>query len=161
MIQYISNIDTYETRTKVNTTKWRPIYQVIDEAYIKDSRIFPEDFISECKTNSDLELDIPRDVKNNIERLATEQSLYAQVVKLRRKDLNFVATDKNKNEAKFKFQGQSERSQLWFDLELYWVEINFSYREPDFYKKLFKAMTIRKAIIRSKVFKFQLEIQNV
>ena len=38
-----------------------------------------------------------------------EQSLYAQVVKLRRKDLKFVAIDKNKNEAKFKFQGQSAR----------------------------------------------------
>ena len=31
----IENIDTYENRTKVNTTKWRPIYEVIDEAYIK------------------------------------------------------------------------------------------------------------------------------
>ena len=30
MSQYISNIDTYETITKVNTTKWRPIYEVID-----------------------------------------------------------------------------------------------------------------------------------
>ena len=36
----INNIDTYETRTKLNTTKWRPIYEVIDEAYIKDSKIF-------------------------------------------------------------------------------------------------------------------------
>ena len=38
----IDNIDTYETRTKVNTTKWRPIYYVIDEAFIKDSKIFPD-----------------------------------------------------------------------------------------------------------------------
>ena len=45
MSQYINNIDTYETRTKVNTTKWRPIYEVKDEAYIKDYNIFPEDFI--------------------------------------------------------------------------------------------------------------------
>ena len=37
MSQDISNIDTYETRTKVNTKKWRPIYEVIDEAYIKES----------------------------------------------------------------------------------------------------------------------------
>ena len=36
-----------------------------------------------------------------------EQSLYAQVVNLRRKDLKFVVTDKNKIEAKFKFQGRS------------------------------------------------------
>ena len=33
-----------------------------------------------------------------------EQSLYAQVVNLRRKDLKFVATDKNKNEAKLSFK---------------------------------------------------------
>ena len=67
--------------------------------------------------------------------MAIEQSLYAQVVKLRRKDLQFVAADKNKSEAKFKFQGQSTRSQLWFDIGLYWIDINFSTREPDFYKK--------------------------
>ena len=41
----IENTDTYETRTKVNTTKWRPIYEVIDEAYIEDSKKFPDDFI--------------------------------------------------------------------------------------------------------------------
>ena len=70
--------------------------------------------------------------------MAMEKILYAQVVKLCRKDLKFVATDKNKNEAKFKFQGQSVRSQLWFDLDLDWIEINFSTREPDFYKKLFQ-----------------------
>ena len=45
MIQDINNIDTYENRTKVNTTKWRPIYEVIDETYIEESNIFPEDFI--------------------------------------------------------------------------------------------------------------------
>ena len=66
--------------------------------------------------------------------MAMEQSLYAQVVKLRRNDFKFVATDKNKNKAKFKFQGQSARSQLWFDIDLDWIEINFSTREPDFYK---------------------------
>ena len=68
----------------------------------------------------------------------TEQGLYAQVVKIRQNDLKFVAANKNKNEAKFKFQGQSTRSQRWFDLEFYWIEVNFSTREPDFYKKLFQ-----------------------
>ena len=29
MSQDINNIGTYETRTKFNTTKWRPIYEVI------------------------------------------------------------------------------------------------------------------------------------
>ena len=36
-----------------------------------------------------------------------EQVLYAQVVKISRNDLKFTAANKNKNEAKFKFQGQS------------------------------------------------------
>ena len=137
MSQDISNIDTYETRTKVNATKWRPIYEVIYEAYIKGSNIFPEDFIRECKNNSNESQFIPSDVKNNIKRMAMEKILFAQFVKLWCKDLKFVATDKNKIEAKFKFQGQSTRSQLWFDLDLNWVEINFSTREPDFYKETF------------------------
>ena len=70
--------------------------------------------------------------------MAMEQSLYAQVIKFRRKDLKFDAEDKNKNESKFRFQGQSGRSRLWFDLDLDWIDINFSTREPDFYRKLFQ-----------------------
>ena len=71
--------------------------------------------------------------------MAMEQGLYAQVIMIRGKDLKFVATDKEKNEAKFKFQGQSVRSQQWFDLDLDWIEVNFSTRETDFYKKLFQS----------------------
>ena len=81
-----------------------------------------------------------------------EQSLYAQVVKLWRKDLKFVATDKYKNEAKFKFQGQSARSQLWFDLDLDWIDISFSIREPDFYKKLFQSHDDKQGDITFKIF---------
>ena len=66
-----------------------------------------------------------------------EQRLYAQVIMLRRKYLKFVATDNNKNEAKFKFQGQSTRSHRWFDLEFYWIEVSFITRDPDLYNKLF------------------------
>ena len=67
--------------------------------------------------------------------MTMEQSLYAQFVKLRRKDLKFVAADKNNNEAKFQFQHQYARSQLWCDLGLDCIDINFSTREPDFYKE--------------------------
>ena len=42
------------------------------------------------------------------------------------------------NEAKFNFQGRSARSQRWFDLDLDYIEVNFSTREPDFYKKHFQ-----------------------
>ena len=92
MIQDISNIDTYETRTKINTTKWRPIYEVIDEAYIKESNIFPEGFSRECKNISNEAQFIPSDVKNNIKRMEMEKSLYAQVIKLLCKDLKFIST---------------------------------------------------------------------
>ena len=39
MSQDIETIDTYETRTNFNITQWRPIYEVIDESYIKESNI--------------------------------------------------------------------------------------------------------------------------
>ena len=48
------------------------------------------------------------------------------------------------NEAKFKFQGEYARSQRWFDLDLDWIEVNFSTSEPDLYKKFFRDMTIHK-----------------
>ena len=83
-----------------------------------------------------------------------EQGLYSQVIMIRRKDLIFVATDKNKNEAKFKCQGQYVRSQRWFDLDLDWIEVNSI-------RKIFKSMIINKILIHLNSFKFQLEMQNV
>ena len=70
--------------------------------------------------------------------MAMKQSLYAQVIKFWRKDLIFDAADKI-YESKFKFQGQSARSQLWFDLDLDWIDIYFSTRAHNFYKKLFQS----------------------
>ena len=52
--------------------------------------------------------------------------------------MKFVTTDKNKNEAKFNFQGKYARSQRWFDIEFDWIEVNFSTREPDFHTKPFQ-----------------------
>ena len=69
--------------------------------------------------------------------MATEQGLYEQVVKLHRKNLKSISANKNKNEAKCKLQGLYEISQRWFDLDLDWIEVNFSTHEPDLYKKLF------------------------
>ena len=47
--QDIETIDKYENRRIVNITQWIPINEVIDEAFIKDSNIFLDDFIRECK----------------------------------------------------------------------------------------------------------------
>ena len=91
--------------------------------------------------------------------METEQGLYAQVIMLRQKYLKFVATGKNKNEAKFKFQGQSARLQRWFDLDFDCIEVNFTTREPNIYKKFFKSMMIHKIQIHLKAFKFQYEMK--
>ena len=69
--------------------------------------------------------------------MATEKGLYAKVVNIIRKDLKFFAANNNKNEAKFKFQGQSTRSQCWFDLDFDFIEVNFSTREHDLYEANF------------------------
>ena len=90
-----------------------------------------------------------------------KQSLYAQVIKFRRKDLLFDAADKNKNEPTFKFQGQSARSQLWFDLDLDWIDMHFSTRETDFYNKLFQIHDDKQDKYTLKKFKFQLEMQKL
>ena len=37
------------------------------------------------------------------------------------------------------FQGQSARSKHWFDLDIEWIEENFSTREPQFYQRLFQS----------------------
>ena len=113
------------------------------------------------KKNSNEPRFISIDVKNNIKRMAMEQILYAQVFKLCRKDLKFVSADKNKSAAKFKFQGQYVRSQLWFDLDLDWIDITVSTREPDFYKKLFQSHDDTQDDNTLKNFKLQLEMQNV
>ena len=104
---------------------------------------------------------ISSDVKNNIKRMEMEQSLYTQVVKFRGKDLIFDEADTNKNQSKFKFQGRSARSQLWFDIDLYWIGMNFSTRELDLYKKLFQSNDNKQEKIQSKHFKFQLEMQKL
>ena len=85
--------------------------------------------------------------------MATEQELYVQVVKLYRKDLKFIAANKNKNESKFKFQGISAISQSWFDLELYWIEVNFITLEPDFYNIFFQIHDDTKDTNKFKSFK--------
>ena len=71
--------------------------------------------------------------------MTTEQGLYAQVVKLSRNGLKFIAEHKDKNEAKFKFQGQSAISQRCFDLYFDLIEVNFSMCDPNLYKKLFQS----------------------
>ena len=117
MNEDIETIEKNENSKQIfQKTKWRTIYEVIDKDYIKNSNIFPDAFIEKCKQCPNVPQTISKDVKNIIKRMAMEKSLYAQVIMFRRKDLKFDAADKNKNESRFKFQGQSGRSNHNFDL---------------------------------------------
>ena len=59
----IENIDNFETRQKVNTRKWRPIYEVIDEAYFISTKLFSDYFVKECKYNSNEAQFIPLEIR--------------------------------------------------------------------------------------------------
>ena len=62
----IEKINTYELRNKVNTIKWRPIYELIDEDFFIDSRSFSDAFMQKCKDNANDSQRIPLEMKNNI-----------------------------------------------------------------------------------------------
>ena len=93
--------------------------------------------------------------------METEQGLYAQVVMLRRKDLKTTEANKNKNEAKFKFQGQSARSQRWFDLDFDWIEEILAHVNLISLVKFIKSISKQKIQTHLKCLKSQSEIQNV
>ena len=92
----IENINTFENRNKVYTTQWRTIHKVTEEAYFKEFDILPDNFIKKCKDNANEAINIPLEVKNNINIMAMEQGVYAQFVMISRKDLKLIATNRNK-----------------------------------------------------------------
>ena len=93
----IDKINPIEKRNKISTIKLRPIYEVIEEAYFKESEMFSDDFMKKCKDNDNEAQFIKLEVKNYIEQMDTGKGLYAQVVKLCQKDLKCIAANKNKN----------------------------------------------------------------
>ena len=72
--------------------------------------------MQQCKDNANYAQFIPLEIKDSLKLMAMEQGLYEQVVKLHRKGFKFIASNKNENESKFKFQGIYARSQHWFDI---------------------------------------------
>ena len=47
--KYRKNLHLQNQNKSYYITQWRPVYEVIDEAYIKEYNIFSDDFIRECK----------------------------------------------------------------------------------------------------------------
>ena len=66
MSKDIETIDKNEnSKTIVQKTKWRPIYEVIDEDFIKNSNIFPDAFIPKFKRCPNEPQNISSDVKKH------------------------------------------------------------------------------------------------
>ena len=84
--------------------------------------------------------------------MTTEQGLYVQVVMLRQNYLKITGANKIKNEDKFKFWGQSSRSQRWFDIDFEWIVETFSIRKTGFYKKIYQRHDETKDTNKFKIF---------
>ena len=65
-----------------------------------------------------------------------ENGLYAQVVMIRRSNLDDIE-EKDKKHV-FNFQGKLARAKHWFNIDHEWPKENFMTCEPDFYKKLYQ-----------------------
>ena len=48
----IDKVIAYEPINKVNKINWRPIYEVIYEAYFIESKLFSDYFMKKCKDNA-------------------------------------------------------------------------------------------------------------
>ena len=64
-----------DSKQILQKNKWRPIYEVIDEEFIKNSNIFPDAFITKYKQCPNEPQNISSDVKNNIKRMLFFTSL--------------------------------------------------------------------------------------
>ena len=62
--------------------------------FLKESDTFPDYFIKKCKDNANKAQFLL--LQGNIKPMAMEQVSYAQMVKLRQKDLKLIAGNKNK-----------------------------------------------------------------
>ena len=85
-----------------------------------------------------------------------EQGLYAQVVKISRKDLEFITENRNINESKFKSSKVNlQDHSVGFILTLIGLKSILAHSSLIFIGKVFRAMTIHKIQIHLNSFKFQ------
>ena len=59
--QEIINVDVENIAN--NNKNWRPIYEVIDDSFFAATKIFPTEFLDQCKNNPNEPQNIPYEVK--------------------------------------------------------------------------------------------------
>ena len=69
----IENINTIEKRHKLYTKLWRKIYEVIQQDFLDETEIFPDNLIKHCKNNANEAHNIPLEEKNNMKLMLMEK----------------------------------------------------------------------------------------
>ena len=64
---------------------WRSIYKVIDYSYFEVVKLFPTEFLNQCKNNPNEHQNIPSEFKADL-KMAMKQGFYAQLLMIRRKE---------------------------------------------------------------------------
>ena len=90
--------------------------------------------------------------------MALKNWLYAQVVMIRRRELDYK-NQKYKTEI-YNFQGQSAKTKHWFDHDHECLKENFKTREPDFCKELYQTKFRGDNTKNIKYFEYQLVMQK-
>ena len=78
-------------------------------------------FFDQCRNNPNKPHNIPNEIKAYLKKKALEQGLNAKVVISSKRSLRIKMKGKRKR-PRNNFQGQSEISRRWFDLDYEWSE---------------------------------------
>ena len=75
----VKNIDKNDNKT------WSAISEAIGAPYFEEMKTFPKLFLRQCKNHPNEPQNIPYEINRNIKITTLEESVYAQVVMIRRK----------------------------------------------------------------------------
>ena len=64
----------------------RPIYKVIDNLFLAETKKYPTKLLDQCKNNPNKPQNLPSEVKVALKTIAMEQWLFVQVVMIRQNE---------------------------------------------------------------------------
>ena len=95
-------------------------------------------FLVHCKKNPNMPENIPSEIKKKVKTIYLNKTFCSQLVMMECKTEVKRVKQISKSRKTYLFQGHSERSKHWFDLDIDWIEYYFMTREPEFFKRLFR-----------------------
>ena len=160
MIIDIENINTFGKETKC-IQLYGGKYTKLQKKVISKNLIFFQIIVFKCKDNVNEAINIPIEVKNNIKRMATEQKIYVQVVKISRNYLISLQQIRIKMNLNSSSKVNLQYHSVGLIFTLIGIKSILSHVNLISIRIFFRAMRIHKILIHVNYFKFQQEIQNV